>query len=393
MIALLRIPWRVVACVCRSWRYFVLAFDIGLLLACLALAWRVTTVWSVRSTRWGRLPLSVKLLLVTNAGIVAPPVVSLATASRSEGLTALGDQIALVVIMVVVFLLNVMLYRRRERWGRLEVAAWCLALCLGVPRLLVAVSAGRRLEYITMWVYYACISGMLVLNMAPGRTVGLHKQRISVSGTHLLSWAFTALRLLGVAAIAARLMGSSPVRVWPWNRVFLPLWCVDFVGGLGCLHFALIHRVSAPPKRAIFADASGNALPATKHSWLWQAHSGFIVYSLTAGGVGGAIVKVLLAMQLDGVHSFNLWYIAAPVLAQTFLCAAMWLVSACTRYANSDMTCVSRPRAPVPAPLGVYPPHDAFVLLFTAARWAPRQQLCLTLAAPSAWSSSLSSSL
>ncbi len=70
--------------------------------------------------------------------------------------------------------------------------------------------------------------------------------------------------------------------------------------------------------------------------WLWHAHIGSAVYSLTIGGVGGIIFKLMLAMYLDGRHTFTGLAIVAPLVVQAALCAGLWLYRTCRTYSVSS---------------------------------------------------------
>ena len=326
----------------KGWPYAVVAFNVFLLLIVLVTGWRLKQCWNHKAGRVSRLPLSTKLMLLCNVAMCVSPATTLLRHRLAQSWVELGDEFAHLCIIAALFILNVLLFTRRERLGRAVVGSVLLALLAGLPRLVGALDFGDSHENVSVWVFYVAFMAMLVMNVVPRRT--MTHRRISMLCGYALNAVFDLCRIGGVILIAGRLMGTSPFGSWSWNRVFIPLWCADALALIGCLHWLLARRILGPaaslsPRSAIDSDSTV-ALNVALRSWLWHTHIGFLGYSLTIGGVGGAVFKVLLASQLDNDHSFYPWVIAAPLLAQTAVCTAAWLMAMCFRYSVGSHSCV-----------------------------------------------------
>lgn len=328
---------------CRhNWRWWALAFDVALLLVAASVSLRVLRPAVSSYARVSRITGAGWTTVALHAAQAAVAAVGLAQGYIHGAADRLADDGFRIAFGFIMAALLAVTSGRRDSLSPASIACYIVALVAGVPRLAAAVAVGTRYEYINVLVFYITILCTLVLALVPGR-VPAGKRRINVAGTYWARVVFDASRLAGVCLIAARLEGSSPVGGWTWNRVFLPLWTADALGGALSLQWLLTQRAvgvsTAGHASAADAMSAYPGLASTVRSWLWQAHVSPLVYTLTAGGAGGAAFKVMLALSLDGRRDILPWVLASPLLAQVLLCASVWLFLTCSQYAAAPFRC------------------------------------------------------
>jgi hypothetical protein len=205
------------------------------------------------------------------------------------------------VLLVCVFLALGLAAWRWGGLGTLSAATWCVALVAGGPRVAEAVGPhGTSAEYAFVLTLYAASAAALAVNScSAGGAVGAARALV------VLRFVTSALRIVGVAAVATRLDGSHGVGGWTWGQVLLPLWAADV------LHVVSMCVVAAPATRP-------------GPGWLLRVTTAAVVQGGSIGGVGGAVSSVLLALSLDGRRELGGWAIAAPLLAQAAVAAVLW---------------------------------------------------------------------
>ena len=93
-------------------------------------------------------------------------------------------------------------------------------------------------------------------------------------------------------------------------QVFLPLWCSDALALGGMLLYGLTYR-----RVDRYSD-----------SWLFHACVTFLLHTLTIGGLGGAVFKLLFAAQFDSTTQLTVWEMAIPLVMQSGGFTVLWAV-------------------------------------------------------------------
>ncbi len=94
------------------------------------------------------------------------------------------------------------------------------------------------------------------------------------------------------------------------RQVFLPLWCADVLALGGILLYGLsYHRIDR------YSD-----------SWLFHACVGFLIHTLTVGGAGGAVFKLMFAAKFDHVTLLGVWDMTIPLIMQAGGFLVLWIV-------------------------------------------------------------------